>query len=119
MTGALSPATITNPRCESGLTMLLPDWAVLNAAIEWLAHGMWDIAWWRCKNTVTLIMVTWVIAKDNRTTCHQVKSPVPWASHSTAAFSTAQSGINIVKSLSKGGVTASAANDGPAAKHQF
>ncbi|MEN9468041.1 MAG: hypothetical protein RL081_2042, partial [Pseudomonadota bacterium] len=26
--------------------MLLPDWAVLNAAIEWLAHGMWDVTWW-------------------------------------------------------------------------
>jgi len=27
--------------------MLLPDWAVLNAAIEWLAHGLWDVAWWQ------------------------------------------------------------------------
>ncbi|TFZ07400.1 acyl-CoA desaturase [Ramlibacter henchirensis] len=27
--------------------MLLPDWAVLNAAIEWLAHGLWDLSWWQ------------------------------------------------------------------------
>src|SRR5574343_979267 len=27
--------------------MLLPDWAVLNAAIDWLAHGLWDLAWWQ------------------------------------------------------------------------
>ena len=27
--------------------MLLPDWAPLNAMIEWLAHGVWDLAWWQ------------------------------------------------------------------------
>ena len=27
--------------------MQLPDWAVLNAAIDWLAHGLWDLAWWQ------------------------------------------------------------------------
>src|SRR4029453_11862285 len=27
--------------------MLLPDWAVLNAAIEWLAHGLWNLSWWQ------------------------------------------------------------------------
>lgn len=27
--------------------MLLPDWAVLNAAIDWLGHGLWDLAWWQ------------------------------------------------------------------------
>ncbi|MCX8517568.1 MAG: fatty acid desaturase [Rhodoferax sp.] len=27
--------------------MLLPDWAVLNAAIEWLAHGAWDLNGWQ------------------------------------------------------------------------
>ena len=26
--------------------MLLPDWVVLNAAIDWLGHGLWNIAWW-------------------------------------------------------------------------
>ena len=27
--------------------MLLPDWAVLNAAIDWLGHGVWDLSWWQ------------------------------------------------------------------------
>ncbi|MGV3680269.1 MAG: DesA family fatty acid desaturase [Acidovorax sp.] len=26
--------------------MLLPDWVVLNAAIDWLGHGLWNLAWW-------------------------------------------------------------------------
>ncbi|MDA8443976.1 DesA family fatty acid desaturase [Paracidovorax valerianellae] len=27
--------------------MLLPDWAVLNAAIDWLGHGLWNLTWWQ------------------------------------------------------------------------
>jgi stearoyl-CoA desaturase (Delta-9 desaturase) len=27
--------------------MLLPDWAVLNGAIDWLANGLWNLAWWQ------------------------------------------------------------------------
>ena len=27
--------------------MFLPDWAVLNAAIDWLAHGLLDLRWWQ------------------------------------------------------------------------
>jgi stearoyl-CoA desaturase (delta-9 desaturase) len=27
--------------------MLLPDWAVLHAAIDWLANGLWDLSWWQ------------------------------------------------------------------------
>ena len=27
--------------------MLLRDWAVLNAAIDWLGHGLWNLAWWQ------------------------------------------------------------------------
>jgi len=27
--------------------MLLPDWAFLNAAIDWLAHGLLDLSWWQ------------------------------------------------------------------------
>ena len=26
--------------------MLLPDWAVLNAAVDWLANGLWNLSWW-------------------------------------------------------------------------
>ncbi|MCM2251436.1 MAG: fatty acid desaturase [Ramlibacter sp.] len=27
--------------------MLLPDWAVLYAALDWLANGLWDLSWWQ------------------------------------------------------------------------
>jgi len=27
--------------------MFLPDWAVLNAAIDWLAHGLTNLSWWQ------------------------------------------------------------------------
>jgi stearoyl-CoA desaturase (delta-9 desaturase) len=27
--------------------MFVSDWAVLNAAIDWLAHGLWDLSWWQ------------------------------------------------------------------------
>lgn len=27
--------------------MTLPDWAILNAAIDWLGHGLWNLAWWQ------------------------------------------------------------------------
>ena len=27
--------------------MLLPDWPVLNAALDWLAKGMWHLSWWQ------------------------------------------------------------------------
>jgi len=26
--------------------MLLPDWSVLNAIVEWLSHGLWNLSWW-------------------------------------------------------------------------
>ena len=26
--------------------MLLPDWSVLNAGIDWLANGLWNLSWW-------------------------------------------------------------------------
>lgn len=41
--------------------MLLPDWAVLNAAIDWLAHGLWDLSWWQMV-LVTLAMTHVTIA---------------------------------------------------------
>jgi stearoyl-CoA desaturase (Delta-9 desaturase) len=27
--------------------MLLPDWTVLNAAVDWLANGLWNLSWWQ------------------------------------------------------------------------
>jgi stearoyl-CoA desaturase (Delta-9 desaturase) len=27
--------------------MMLPDWAVLNAAIDWIGNGLWNLSWWQ------------------------------------------------------------------------
>ena len=27
--------------------MFLPDWAALHAALNWLAHGLWNLSWWQ------------------------------------------------------------------------
>jgi stearoyl-CoA desaturase (delta-9 desaturase) len=64
--------------------MLLPDWAVLNAAIEWLAHGTWNIAWWQivlfalAMTHVTMISVTVFL---HRHQAHRALDLHPIASH--------------------------------------
>jgi len=64
--------------------MLLPDWAVLNAAIEWLAHGAWSIAWWQivlfalAMTHVTMISVTVFL---HRHQAHRALDLHPIASH--------------------------------------
>jgi len=64
--------------------MLLPDWAVLNAAIEWLGHGMWNIAWWQiilfalAMTHVTMISVTVFL---HRHQAHRALDLHPIASH--------------------------------------
>ncbi|MDP3619836.1 MAG: fatty acid desaturase [Ramlibacter sp.] len=27
--------------------MMLPDWAVLNAVVDWLGNGLWNLTWWQ------------------------------------------------------------------------
>ena len=64
--------------------MLLPDWAVLNAAIEWLAHGAWDLVWWQkllfalALTHVTMISVTVFL---HRHQAHRALDLHPIASH--------------------------------------
>jgi len=64
--------------------MLLPDWAVLNAAIEWLAHGVWDLQWWQivlfalAVTHVTMISVTVFL---HRHQAHRALDLHPVASH--------------------------------------
>ena len=64
--------------------MLLPDWAVLNAAIDWLAHGSWNIAWWQivlfalAMTHVTMISVTVFL---HRHQAHRALDLHPVASH--------------------------------------
>ncbi|HCY15950.1 MAG: aminotransferase [Curvibacter sp. GWA2_64_110] len=64
--------------------MLLPDWAVLNAAIEWLAHGLWNLAWWQivlftlAMTHVTIASVTIFL---HRHQAHRALDLHPIASH--------------------------------------
>ena len=64
--------------------MLLPDWTVLNAAVEWLAHGMWSLAWWQiilftlAMTHVTMISVTVFL---HRHQAHRALDLHPIASH--------------------------------------
>lgn len=64
--------------------MFLPDWAVLNAAIEWLAHGTWQLAWWQivlfalALTHVTMISVTIFL---HRHQAHRSLDLHPIASH--------------------------------------
>jgi stearoyl-CoA desaturase (delta-9 desaturase) len=64
--------------------MFLPDWAVLNAAIEWLAHGAWDLTWWQivlfslAMTHVTMISVTVFL---HRHQAHRALDLHPIASH--------------------------------------
>jgi len=64
--------------------MLLPDWAVLNAAIDWLAHGLWDLAWWQivlfalAMTHVTIASVTIFL---HRHQAHRALDLHPIASH--------------------------------------
>ena len=64
--------------------MLLPDWAVLNAAIEWFGHGLWNIAWWQivlfalAMTHVTIVSVTVFL---HRHQAHRALDLHPIASH--------------------------------------
>ena len=64
--------------------MLLPDWAVLNAAIDWLGHGLWDLTWWQIvlytlvTTHVTIASVTIFL---HRTQAHRAMDLGPIPSH--------------------------------------
>jgi stearoyl-CoA desaturase (Delta-9 desaturase) len=64
--------------------MFLTDWAVLNAAIDWLAHGAWNLAWWQmvlftlALTHVTMISVTVFL---HRHQAHRSLDLHPIASH--------------------------------------
>ena len=64
--------------------MLLPDWAVLDAAVEWLAHGVWDLHWWQlvlltlALTHVTMVSVTVFL---HRHQAHRALDLHPIASH--------------------------------------
>jgi len=64
--------------------MLLPDWAALNAVLEWLAYGFWKLSWWQIvlftlgMTHVTMISVTVFL---HRHQAHRALDLHPIASH--------------------------------------
>jgi stearoyl-CoA desaturase (Delta-9 desaturase) len=64
--------------------MFFSDWAVLNAAVDWLAHGSWQLAWWQivlftlAMTHVTMISVTVFL---HRHQAHRALDLHPIASH--------------------------------------
>ena len=64
--------------------MTLPDWSVLNAIIDWLAHGAWNLSWWQmilftlAMTHVTMISVTVYL---HRHQAHRALDLHPIASH--------------------------------------
>jgi stearoyl-CoA desaturase (Delta-9 desaturase) len=64
--------------------MFLSDWPLVNAAIEWLAHGAWDVTWWQivlftlAVTHVTMISVTVFL---HRHQAHRALDLHPIASH--------------------------------------
>lgn len=64
--------------------MLLPDWTVLNAVMEWLAWGMWHLSWWQivlfalAVTHITMISVTVFL---HRHQAHRALDLHPIASH--------------------------------------
>jgi stearoyl-CoA desaturase (delta-9 desaturase) len=64
--------------------MLLPDWAVLNAAIDWLGHGLWDLSWWEIvlyTLLTTHITIAAVTIFLHRTQAHRAMDLHPIPSH--------------------------------------
>ncbi len=64
--------------------MLLPDWAVLNAAIDLLAHGLWRLSWWQVlifTLVVTHITIASVTLFLHRTQAHRAMDLGPIPSH--------------------------------------
>jgi stearoyl-CoA desaturase (delta-9 desaturase) len=64
--------------------ILLPDWAVLNAAIDWLAYGVLNLSWWQMI-LVTLVMthitIVSVTVYLHRHQAHRALTLHPIAAH--------------------------------------
>ena len=64
--------------------VLLPNWTVLNAAVEWLSHGAWDLTWWQIllfalgMTHITMISVTIFL---HRHQAHRALDLHPAAAH--------------------------------------
>jgi stearoyl-CoA desaturase (delta-9 desaturase) len=64
--------------------MMLPDWPVLNAAINWLANGLWHLSWWQIvlyTLATTHITIAAVTIFLHRTQAHRAMDLGPIPSH--------------------------------------
>ena len=64
--------------------MFLPDWSLLNAAIEWLAHGAWSLSWWQIvlyTLATTHITITSVTIYLHRHQAHRAMDLHPIPAH--------------------------------------
>ena len=73
--------------------MLLPDSTVLNVAIDWLGHGLWDLTWWQVvlyTLVTTHITIAAVTIFLHRTQTHRamdlgaIPSGQQWSHHEDA-----------------------------------
>ncbi len=64
--------------------MLLPDWPLLNAALQWLAHGLLELSWWQIvlyalvTTHITIVSVTVYL---HRHQAHRAMDLHPIAAH--------------------------------------
>ena len=64
--------------------MFLPDWAALNAALNWLSHGLWNLSWWQVviyTLVVTHITIASVTIYLHRHQAHRAMDLHPSVSH--------------------------------------
>jgi stearoyl-CoA desaturase (delta-9 desaturase) len=64
--------------------MLLPDWAVVNAAIDWLATGLWNLSWWQIvlyTLVVTHLTIAGVTVFLHRSQAHRALDLHPIPAH--------------------------------------
>ena len=64
--------------------MFLPDWAALNATLNWLAHGLWNLSWWQVviyTLVVTHITIASVTIYLHRHQAHRAMDLHPSMSH--------------------------------------
>lgn len=64
--------------------MLLPDGVVWNAALDWLAHGLWSLQWWEvvvCALAMTHITIVSVTVFLHRSQAHRALDLHPIPAH--------------------------------------
>jgi stearoyl-CoA desaturase (Delta-9 desaturase) len=64
--------------------MFLPDWAIMNVIVDWLGHGVWNLAWWQVviyTLVVTHITIASVTIYLHRHQAHRAMDLHPAVAH--------------------------------------